>query len=484
MEPRCDPARRAGQPPRPRRQARTCAVLALSCSACALHSYRREPLPDDPLTPLAHEREHAGEAGGTGGLTLALAAEWLRTRGPRVREAVAAYRTALARAAVPTPWPNPMLEVGPEFGFGPGVDQNEVVPFGRLGLAIPLSGRLGRQDEVNTALALVARAEALATFRELYLDLRARWLRLLVAQRRRAVRAGVLAGAEESLAAALELAEAGGATALDVSLFQLEHAREQGRAVGADLEVADAAADLSELVAVSPWRLGTVPGSALPAAPDEVPGFAELRALAVAEHPDLLRLRAAYEVAERRLHLEITEQYPDLTLGVSAGGETGERKTVLGLGLGIELPLFDRNEQAIAEAAGRRDELRTVYESTAHRVLAALERARARLLLAADQHRVLREAVLPAAEQNVAIAQQSVSAGAAGGLQLLDAERSLRQVRIEVLDAALGELLAWSELEKAAGFPLVRHAGEAAADAPAPPAGLEADPRPPEGGRP
>ncbi len=448
-------------------------ALALTLSACA--TYAPDPLPPDRFEALSTERQDIGPSGPNdepGELSLGKAADWLRTRGPRVRETIAAYRTALARAGVPTPWPNPGIAVGPEFGWGADVDVNKVVPFGSLNFTIPLSGRLGRQDEVNEALAHAARAEALATFRELYLDLRARYVRLAVAQKREAVRGNVLEAAQASLVVANDLVAAGAATALDVSLFQLEHARERSRALGAALQVTNSASDLSDLVAVSPWRLGALPETALPTPPEDAPEFGELRELIVKEHPTLFRLRADYEVAERQLHLEITKQYPDLTFGSSLGGEAGERTTILGLSLGIEIPLFDRNQQAIAQAIKRREELRIGYESSAHRILSAVERARATVVLASAQHRILRDEVLPAAEDNVEIARQSLAAGTAGALQLLDAERSFRQVQIEVLEARLAQQLAWSDLEKAVGFPLVEFPSDPAAGGRTPPGEL------------
>lgn len=466
----------AGPSFRPR-SATQLVVATLALAGCTFHSYEADPLPPHQVDALAAQREAPEQEDPDAPppeLTLRRAIEWLRTRGPRMRETIAAYYTALARAGVPTPWPNPVLTAGPEFGFGSAVDGNEVVPFASLGLTIPLSGRLGRQDELNEAVAQAARADALATFRELYLDLRARYVQLAVSQQREAVRGSVLAAAEASLTATQQLVAAGAATALDVSLFRLEHAREKSRALTARIEVTNAASDLSDLVAVSPGRLGVVPDSALPATPAMQPEPARLRELIEKEHPELLRVRAEYEVAERRLHLEITKQYPDLTFGSSFRGEAGERKTILGLSLGIELPVFDRNQQAIAEAIKQREEVRARYETTAHRVLSAVERASATLRMAAEQHRILRDEVLPAATANVEIAQQSIAAGSASALQLLDAERSLRQVQLEVLEARLSEQLAWSDLEKAVGFPLVEFRSDPGGEGRTPPRELTA----------
>lgn len=432
-------------------------ALALTLTSCATQSYEPEPLAADLIQSISAERlgtasrDTAAEL-----LTLARAVSWLRTSGPRVREAIAAYHTALAKAGIATPWPNPGVEVGPEFGFGSDVDVNEVVPFGSLSIAIPLSGRLARQDDLNAAVAEQIRIEALATFRELYLSLRAHLLHLTVARQRELLREALLESTRISLGTGTDLVEAGTATALDVSLLRLENARERSRRLQARLETANAAADLAELVAVSSSRLLTLQPMALPQLPTELPTFNHLQELIERENPRLVRLRAEYEVAERSLHLEVTKQYPDLTFGPSLGGESGERKTALGLSLGIELPLFDRNQQAIAQARKLREEIRTRYESEAHRVITAVERSLETVAITTERSAVLREDVLPVATRNVEIARQSLSAGSTGGLQVLDAQRSSREVQIEVLQAQLAEQIAWSDLERAVGFPLVQ----------------------------
>ncbi len=455
-------------------------ALAMSLTSCATQSYEPAPLPVEVIGALSEERLLDSTA--TGSLTLAEAAEWLRTRGPRVREVIAAYHTALARAGIATPWPNPGIEIGPEFGFGSDVDVNKVVPFGSLSLTIPLSGRLARQDDLNAALAETARVDALATFRELYLELRSTLLRLAISRQRELVRQALLESTQVSLSASTELVAAGTATALDVSLFQLENARERGRLLQARLDTAEAASSLSALVAISPSRfLIAQQPIALPQLPTEVPELGHLYDLLVRENPQLFRLRADYEVAERSLHLEITRQYPDLRIGPSLGGETGDRKTVLGLTLGIELPIFDRNQQAIAQARKRRDELRTRYESESHRVLTSVERALVTVSLTAERSVVLREEVLPVAENNVEIARVSLAAGSTGGLQVLDAERSFREVQVEVLEAQLAEYTAWSELELAVGFPLVQFQSDPDGGETAPPNELINDSEQPDG---
>jgi outer membrane protein TolC len=180
----------------------------------------------------------------------------------------------------------------------------------------------------------------------------------------------------------------------------------------------------------------------------------------VAHRSGLLIIKSEYIAAERSLRLEIARQYPDFRFGPSLGGEAGERKSTLGLTLGIDVPLFDRNQQAIARATRQREAVRTRYESEANRALADLDAALATVALARERRRILLDTVLPRAEANIAIARRTVAAGAGSTLRLLDAERSFRNIQIDALDAQLAELSAWSALEQAVGCPLLAFPGE------------------------
>jgi outer membrane protein, heavy metal efflux system len=125
------------------------------------------------------------------------------------------------------------------------------------------------------------------------------------------------------------------------------------------------------------------------------------------------------------------------------------------LALGLALPLFDRNQREIASATGRRIEARVNYLAAANRALGELERAHRAAQIAEERRHALLEEVLPAAKDNVDIAYRSLPAGSADALQVLDAERSLRQVELELLEAELELQLAWSDLERAFGAPLL-----------------------------
>ncbi len=393
-------------------------------------------------------------------VSLAQAAAWMKLYSPDLKETIAAYETAYARAQVKTPLPNPSLEVGPEFGFGSGVEVNPVVPFGSLGITIPLGDRLARRDNLNSARAEVLRVGGLASLRELYLELRRRYLRLAIAHKVQGLRTEITAAARQSVSQARHLVEAGQATALDVALFELEGGRSQAQLLQAKAASARSRAELAALVGVGAAHFAQLPDNSLTLEVKSDLNLEGLKRLLTDNHPELARLRARYEEAECSLRLEIAEQYPDLKIGPSLAGDSGDHKTVLGLALGIELPLFDQNQQAIAEASQKREEIRMRYEAAANRALAEVERSFAALQLAKERRKILRDTILPSAKKSIDLARRSMAAGSADALRLLDAERSFRQVKIEALAANLAEREAWIDLEMSVGKPLVRIPGE------------------------
>lgn len=426
---------------------------------CAFERYSREPLEAQRVvSDLVVERQslsfHFAEADGEV-LRLTTAAELLLQRNPDLRITRAAYERAAAAAAHDTPFPNPVLTLGPEFGFGPDAASPYVVPIVRLGFTIPTAGKRSKQDAVAQAHAELLNVDYATRCGELYLELRRRYVSLAVARARATLQQEIVVAAAQTLEAARRLVEAGGAQALDVSLFRLEHARERSRDFEAQHAVAEAEADLAGLIAIQAAALGSLPPRVMPSLPEHGRDLTSLRSKLFETHPGLLRAEADYELAECELRLEIAKQYPDLILGTGVKGEVGEELGLAELALGFALPLFDRNQREIARATGRRVETQVKFRAEADRALGQLERAHRSAMIAEARRAALIDEVLPAARVNVEVAYSALPAGSADALQVLDAERSLRQVELEVLESELELQLAWSDLERAFGAPLL-----------------------------
>ncbi len=397
--------------------------------------------------------DRRGEGGGPE-LALDTAARWLVAHGPAVVEALARLDVARAGLAAAGAWPDPTLELGPQLGFGDEVSGQRWTPFASLSIEIPLGGRLGASAALARAEAEAARIEALCAVREQYLALRDDYLQLGVAAARRGQQAELVETAGRARQLAERAVEAGIATALDVAALELE----QLRAEADQLESEEHRAAVAERLAT---RVGVPPSAVLdsavdtPPLADAIPDPAVLRALWQRHSPALVRLRAAFAVAERTLRLEVERQYPDLVLGPSFSDEPGEDKQVVSLGFGVRLPLFARNRRGIAEARAAREALRTRYTAALAVGDAELAAARRALAAALQRARLFAERLAPRAEANVATARRAVEAGVGDARRLLEVERSARLVRLAQLETDAAVAAAWARLEHAVGAPLL-----------------------------
>ena len=396
------------------------------------------------------------------------AVELMKTHSPALKEARAAYDKAQALAEIKTPLPNPAFEVGPNYGYGADTGRlYRFQPFGVLGFAIPTGQRLKRQDELNCAMAGMAWVEIQAKHRELYLELRKNYTRLAVGVQRIERRRQLAESAGKSAALTQKQIAAGLALALDAGLIELEQYKLEADASTAELELSNVRGDLAQTIGVHAEHFDKLPAAPLPALLVAPPALPELQKMLVDNHPELARLRAKYEIAERQLHLEIARQYPDFKIGPSYDHERGERITTLGLRLGIDLPAFDKNQQAIATAKEARDEVRTQYEAAANRALAGLDRAYFNCKVVSGKLKLYKDKLVPRVEANLGLAEKAVKAGEAVSLKILEAERSQRAVLLDALDTELLLRGAWSDLEQAVGMPLISFPTEAASGAPA-----------------
>ncbi|MEI6233744.1 MAG: TolC family protein [Planctomycetota bacterium] len=399
--------------------------------------------------------------------TFSRAVALMKDNSPALKELRAEYDTMQALASVKTPLPNPAFEAGPLYGFGPKVSSlYRLQPFGSLSFSIPTGQRLKRQDELNQASAEAAYVESQAKHRELYLELRKSYTRLALGRQRSAMRRDLADSAEKSTSLTKKLIEAGLATELDAGLIELEHVKLKTEAFTAEAELSNIRGDMSQTIGVHADHFTQLPDEMLPKLPETLPSLDDLRKILLNNSPDLARIRARYELAERELHLQLAKQYPDFQIGPKFENDQGEKKTTVGLTLGLDIPLFDRNQQGIASAKQKREEIRVKFEAAANRALAALDRAYANNKLAFDKLQMLKTLVLPRAEKNSALAKKGIEAGTSDTLKYLETERNQRAVSLDVLETEMTLRSAWVELEQAIGYPLLPFPNESPSDTP------------------
>lgn len=455
---------------------RTGAAALSALALCACQSYERRPLdlaahrdawtarsPHDEsvaafaarLAGHSSAAEQRAPFDPTDGLSLPEAEAVALVYNPDLRLARLRADVALAGARYAGLWEDPVLGVDLE-RIVKSVDHPWVIGA-TLGITIPLSGRTSVERDHATAEHRAALARVAEQEWQTRIALRRAWLEWSA----QTVRVELARDLLDRIAAVVQivdrLEQAGELSRIEARVFRAEHASR--RADLRDLEAAAAEMQLTlrSLMGLSPRApLDLVPAPLLAAAPAETPEIAEIS-------PTLATLRAEYDAAEEALRLEIQKQYPDLVIGPGYGEEDGDGRVLLGLS--IPIPLWNRNQRAIAEAAAQRDLARAAFETEYERLSAQLAAARVRLEAATHRRQLLESEAVPLAQTQETEAQRVAALGQVDAPLMLDTLTRLYDVKSALLDARLAEALAALRIEELLGPAL---APEAARTEPAP----------------
>ena len=371
-------------------------------------------------------------------MTLERVLELAEANSPRLRLAQAQSESAQASVVVARQYPNPEAELfaGRMRPRIPGAPDG---PAGSIGIAQPIDLPSFREPRIRAAEAGAqsgrfalddARLALRAEVRQAWLDLVRRRAELslyldnqsLLEQIRGRIEARVKVGE----AARLELTRA-----------------------EAEASAAAAASNAARLrVAQARGALRLLAGGALPESfefsadigkplvdPVEAEGAERerLRADMLARHPLLAQARAELARSQSRLESEraLRTPAPTLRAGVDQDPETRQ----LRIGIGIPIPLWNQRQGQVAEALAGTQQAAALLAQRELELGAALDAALNRRATAAQQIAAYEGGLLRQAEAALRVAEAAYRFGERGFIEVLDAQRVLRTVRLEFLDA-------------------------------------------------
>ena len=167
--------------------------------------------------------------------------------------------------------------------------------------------------------------------------------------------------------------------------------------------------------------------------------------------PSLARWDVELEHHQAVVASERAARLPDLDVSVGYTQFEEDDTDALAFGLGIPLPLFDRNQGNIA--AAQHDLARMAIERKAAGVNLAAELVEVHASLTASHRRVdaLRTRVVPAMEEAFEAAHAGYQQGKFGFLDMLDAQRGLFETRGALVDALANYHGRVADLERLTG---------------------------------
>jgi outer membrane protein TolC len=193
------------------------------------------------------------------------------------------------------------------------------------------------------------------------------------------------------------------------------------------------------------------------------PAVGELLAGLESRRLDLVALKRGYESQDQTLRAAILAQFPKISLGFNAARDTTNVKTI-GIGVTMDLPIFDRNQGNISIESATRQKLFDEYAARAFAARWEIATAVADIE-AANRQIAAAEAALPAMEELVKTYDAELRQGNADILSVYEARGALAQRRIDIAKLKQQLIASWLALELASGQYLPMHATAASAPA-------------------
>src|SRR5262245_40758645 len=229
----------------------------------------------------------------------------------------------------------------------------------------------------------------------------------------------------------------------------LEQARIERETLGRDLEAARAA--LAATLGANAPTFGEATGT-LPVADPPPPLDALLSG--VEQNPDLARWSTELAQREAAVAVEHARVVPDLTLTPGIRHFADNDDTALVLAFSVPLPIFNRNQGGVLEAGYRLAQARADRRSAEVSIRTTLESRYQSLVSNWQQARALHERVIPEAEAAFTGAREAYERGLFRYLEVLDAQRTLFELRRRQVRTRAVYHAAIADVERLTGAPI------------------------------
>lgn len=370
----------------------------------------------------------------------------LEAKDPRVAVAAAHVEMARAEIAGARVRPNPSVSFEREVPYvdGTGFDTNYL----RVTVPIDISGRRGLQIDAAESGVRAATSEARRTRLEAVIEA----LRIYDDCARARLQMEILTETRTALVRAVEIAQqrgkTGAASGYEVHRFQLELAVHDDELASAQIALRRARVQLGTLLA----RSGELDTTSTLELPTHMPALESLLARAT-ERGDLRAAEQREDAARRRAEAAGRGWVPLPTL--MAGAMTADMGMQTGTGyvagLSLSIPIFDRGQGDRARAMAERRVADAEATWLQRQIPGAVHTAHATLIARIAQAQTITTEQVDRLEIILRAAETSFREGHASVVELLDAHRAARAVRLRALELRHQVARDKRELELAVG---------------------------------
>lgn len=361
---------------------------------------------------------------------------------PRLRLARLEAGVVLARRDHAGIWKDPVLG----FNAADVLSASSALEYGiTIGLTIPISGRLGVERDRADAAYEVELQRLVDMEWSTRQWVRQAWVSWSTAVERTRLLESQIERVEHTSGIADQLEEAGELVRSEARLLRIELAEQRASLRQAQLDEHTARLALLGLIGLSPSTSQVLVESLSPvgSAMYDDP----IRRI-IASNTELAIQRAAYQVAEETLRLEVRKQYPDIDLGLGYGNEDDDR---LLLGFALPIPLLNANRGGIAEARANRELARARAEITFERLTHAFAETQSRIDSIKSQRAIYEQEVVPMLDTQSQELEKLINLGEMNTLFLLETVTRSYEGKSRLLDLQLAHQHAAIELNRLLG---------------------------------
>lgn len=430
-------------------------ILAMVVSGCGSQKiFVERPEPRPLLKPFQAEevekRKTLPPQNPSGVLTLRDALRLALLRNPELKVYSLEIRAREAQALQASLWPNPEVEVEVENFGGRGATRGMQAAESTLLLSqlIELGGKRKKRTDVARFEGQLAawdyEAQKLAVFTRVlqaYVD-------VLAAQEKVALQEELLEVGEKFLETIRQRVKAGRTSPAEAYRAEVELEFTRVELKKARQELRAARKRLVSLWGAREARFEKVAGNLEQLKP--VPPLARLEAL-LEQNPELARWATERRLQQTVVALEKANRIPDPSIGLGYRQLNDEADQAFVVGLSLPLPVFDRNQGGIQEALLRQKQVEWNEKAVRTALSAELAEVYSNLTAARNEVEALRERILPGAQEAYNVIREGYQMGKFGFLDVLDAQRTLFEVRSRYIEALAEYHKQVAELERLVG---------------------------------
>lgn len=390
----------------------------------------------------------------TGTLTLADAVAATLGRNPDLAVGGYELKAGDARTLQASLRPNPEVSVdaGGFLGSGVARDVDEKQATLSLSQVLELGGKRARRVEAALSDRAVLGVEQQARELDVLAEVTRRFIDVVADQEQIAFSKGALELAERTEKAIAARVQAARTPEAELSRARIAVTRARIEVRQAQSVLDGARRNLAAMWGGMDARFDKVQADLYTLPPLE--SFDSLRQL-LDRNPDFVRFASDARLRDAELRLAQAQSRPNLTLsaGVRRFQATGDVGVVVGFS--IPIPVFDRNQGAIAEARVRREQTQAGERAARIRAEAELFALYQQVQADREQLAVLRKEATPQAQAAFDQTQYGYDRGRFSYLELAAAQQDLLGLQIAVIQVAADVHRLMAEIERLTGEPVV-----------------------------